>query len=302
MIAWWLRSCLVAGIAATVAIAMLLSAVAGLRPAAAAALSLVAVLAIAVGSIAVKYAISRVDAYVPPRSLAVPLWRAIAAALGEALAFCFVFGIVQPFVSWWMGSDAVGRLPPGRTVVLLVHGYVCNRGLWWWMRRRLRAHDLAVATIELEPPLGGIDGFADALDARIGALIAETGAERIAVVGHSMGGLVARACLRRHGSGRIAKLVTLATPHHGTRIALLGPGQNSREMEPDSAWLRALAAQEQRDVPVLSIWSARDELVVPQDSAHLDGGREVVLPALGHVSMVLSPAVAELIVKEVAEH
>jgi triacylglycerol lipase len=263
-------------------------------------LALIIVLALATGSIAVKYAISRLHAYVAPQALAVPLWRVVAAALGEALAFCFIFGIVQPFPGWWMGSDALGRIAPGRTVVLLIHGYVCNRGLWWWMRRRLRAHGLAVATIDLEPPLGGIDGFADALHARMTALVEETGAEQVVLVGHSMGGLVARACLRRHGPARIAKLITLATPHRGTRFASLAPGRNAREMEPDNAWLRALAAGEQLHASVLSIWSARDELVVPQDSGHLEGAREAVLPAIGHVSMVLSPTVAELIVKEVA--
>jgi pimeloyl-ACP methyl ester carboxylesterase len=78
-------------------------------------------------------------------------------------------------------------------------------------------------------------------------------------------------------------------------------------MEPDSAWLRALASGEQLAVPTLSIWSARDELVVPQDSARLAGAREAVMPALGHLSMVVSPAVfaviaAELSGSSVAEH
>ena len=307
MIARWLRFCLAVEIAAAILVGALMAGAAGLRLAVAAALALAGVIGLNLVTVAVKYAISRVRAYRAPKELAVSLPRIIAAALGEACAFFFVFAVIQPFARCWMGSDAVGRLAPGRTVVLLVHGYVCNRGLWWLMRRRLRARGIAGATIDLEPPFGGIDGFAKQLHARVEALVSETGADRIVLVGHSMGGLVARAYLRRHGPARVARLITLATPHHGTQLAYLGAGRNSREMEPDSAWLRALASGEQLAVPTLSIWSARDELVVPQDSARLAGAREAVMPALGHLSMVVSPAAfaviaAELSGSSVAEH
>src|SRR5438105_4264230 len=115
MIAWWLRFCLMAGAAAAVLVGMVLSDAAGMRPIAAAMLAVIIVVALATGSIAVKYAISRLHAYVPPQALAVPLWRVVAAAVSEALAFCFIFGIVQPFPGWWMGSEALGRIAPGRT-------------------------------------------------------------------------------------------------------------------------------------------------------------------------------------------
>lgn len=61
------------------------------------------------------------------------------------------------------------------------------------------------------------------------------------LVGHSMGGLVARAYLRRYGELRVARLITLGTPHRGSLLAHLGIGRNARQMEPGSVWLRELA-------------------------------------------------------------
>ncbi|MGD0642194.1 MAG: alpha/beta fold hydrolase, partial [Roseiarcus sp.] len=148
-------------------------------------------------------------------------WRC---ALGEMLALFAIFVVIQPFERWWMGAEAVGPLAPGRVPVLLVHGYLCNRGLWWWLRRRLRARRFAVATVDLEPPLAGLDRLAARLGERIDALLAETGAEKVVLVTHSMGGLASRAYLRQRGAARVAGLVTLAAPHYGTEIARLGLG------------------------------------------------------------------------------
>ena len=92
-----------------------------------------------------------------------------------------------------MAPDALRRQASRRTPVLLIHGYLCNRGLWWWLRRGLEAHGVTTATVNLEPPLGGIEDLADSLHARIQALRSETGGDRIVLIGHSMGGLVARA-------------------------------------------------------------------------------------------------------------
>jgi len=224
----------------------------------------------------------------------------VAAVIGEWAAFVVAFAVVMPFPGLFMGSDAVGRLPAGRRPVLLVHGYMCNRGFWWWMRRALRARGHAVATVTLETPFSDIETLADGLDRRIDALLAETGADRVALVTHSMGGLVARALMRRRGTDRIARFVTLGGPHHGTVIARLGHGRNGRQMEPGNPWLADLNRTETTEVPTLTIWSCGDEIVAPQATSRLAGAREAVLPALGHVAMVLSPRVRDLLLADLA--
>jgi triacylglycerol lipase len=208
----------------------------------------------------------------------------------ETLALFAAFTVIQPFERWWMGAEAVGPLVPGRFPILLVHGYLCNRGLWWWLRRRLRARQHLVATINLEPPLAGIERLGAQLGERIETLLAETGAERVVLVTHSMGALASRAYLRRHGAARVAGLVTLAAPHHGTRIARLGLGRNAREMEPNSEWLQSLNA-EPPPIPIANLWSVDDEIIDPPDASRLGDAREIALKRLGHMAMVFSPTV-----------
>jgi len=206
----------------------------------------------------------------------------------ELWYFVLLFTLVQPFDRFFLKADP----PPtaGRPCVLLIHGYQCNRGFWWWLAPRLVARGCNVATLSLEPIHTSIDAYVAAVAARIEAFCRDAGAERIVLVGHSMGGLVARAYLRRCGAGRIARLVTLGTPHQGSVLAHLGLGENARQMQPGSEWLSALA-QTPLSVPAVAVYSPHDNYVMPQDSAKLAGAQWVPLPGLGHLAMAGSPAV-----------
>lgn len=219
---------------------------------------------------------------------------------GEWLAFVAAFVMFLPFSRWWMRSDAVGRLDKGRTPILLVHGYMCNRGFWWWFRKKLRARGHAVATITLETPFSSIDRLAIELDRRIEALVAETGAAKVDIVSHSMGGLVTRAYLRRKGAARIRRFVALAAPHHGTVLARLGLGANARQMETGSAWLAELNQEPRLPIPVVAIWSTGDEVVAPQDSSRLAGAKEIVVAGMGHVAFAFSGVIVDLVDAELA--
>jgi triacylglycerol lipase len=172
-------------------------------PAAAAGVALAGVLALRATLSAVTYAWAW--AYHSPAPPLSP-GQAVRMVLGEYASCVLSFVLIFPFERWWMAPDrlsggaeqAAGR-PGARPPVLLVHGYSCSRAAWWWLRRRLEAAGWRVATISLEPIYGSIDDFVEPLARRIAAVLAETGAERLLLVGHSMGGLVARAYLQRHG-------------------------------------------------------------------------------------------------------
>ena len=218
----------------------------------------------------------------------------------EWLATLLLFVFIQPFERWWMGTDTIRR-GSGRTTVVLVHGYCCNQGFWWWLGSRLRAHGLEIATLNLEPPFGSLDDLTESLRARLNALSAEAASEEVVLVGHSMGGLVASAHMRRYGPGPVTKLITLGTPHHGSRLARLGPGRNAREMEPGSDWLHQWDEAAPLPVPTVSIRSTGDNYVIPQDSSIVIGARNVVLPAVGHLAMAFSSDVLRLLLREITE-
>jgi triacylglycerol esterase/lipase EstA (alpha/beta hydrolase family) len=180
-----------------------------------------------------------------------------------------------------------------RVPVLLLHGYGCNSGYWAHLEPLLDRDGISHASIDLEPVAGSIDDYAPLIEARVRELCAATGAARIAIVAHSMGGLAARAWMRAYGSARVARLITLGTPHHGTALARFGPGANAAQMRRDSAWLRALAAAETQDVRarIVSIYTHHDNIVAPQDSSVLPGARNIAFGGVGHVALGSNPSV-----------
>ena len=223
-----------------------------------------AVLVVRAGIIAVTWAYAR--AY-PSPARKLSTGERLRMIVGEYLAFLLAFVVIQPFERLWMGRD---RLPRCRRPLILVHGYGCSRGVWWFLRRQLEAAGHVVATVSLTPPYTSIGKLVPQLDQRIEEVCAATGAEQVVLVAHSMGGLVCRSYLARHGSSRVERLVTIASPHSGSELARIGIGQNAREMEPGSRWLKDLASS---DIPVraISIRTPHDNYVMPQDNQRLPG-------------------------------
>ncbi|CAG0957935.1 Triacylglycerol lipase [Rhodocyclaceae bacterium] len=220
----------------------------------------------------------------------------------EYLSFVLLFTIVQPFERLFATPDRLAPPAGGGLPVLLVHGYQCNRGFWFWQRHALLRAGRTVATVNLEPVFASIDHYGEQLHRRIEEICAATGAEQVILVGHSMGGLAARAYLRAHGNGRVAKLVTLASPHFGTRLAMLGLGTEAGQMVPGNDWLTTLNDQEDEALPAATVaaWSPYDNFVMPQDNALLPIRDTRNLGPIGHLAMAFSPAVTQLLLKETA--
>lgn len=219
-----------------------------------------------------------------------PFWRVLWMLLGEYLAFLALFLLIQPFERQWMGNDRLRRAG-ARPPLLLIHGYACSRGAWWCLRRRLEAAGWQVATLNLEPPLAGIDDYAATIARRIDAVLAATGAARVILIGHSMGGLAARAYLRQFGGMRVQRLLTLGTPHAGSELARFGAGRNARQMIPGSDWLRALALNGIA-VETVSLYSRHDNYVMPQAHMALPAASRLTVDGVGHLAMLFSPRVA----------
>jgi triacylglycerol esterase/lipase EstA (alpha/beta hydrolase family) len=190
---------------------------------------------------------------------------------------------------------------PVQSPVLLVHGVLCNAGVWVRLARYLRRNGIdGVYSLSYGPPLASIERFADQLAGKIDAIVAETGAKRVIVVAHSMGGLVTRAYLRRHGTARIARVVTLGSPHHGSMMAWFFPGVSLAQMRPGNAWLAALnATRLDPSLRLVSLWSWHDSMVAPQTSSELPGAVDVAIVGVGHNALLADPGVLAFVQAEI---
>lgn len=194
--------------------------------------------------------------------------------------------------------------PSARVPVILVHGYLSNRGTLCVLARALDGAGIGPVFVPSLPAvLAPIETFAAHLERVVREVTEKTGRPRAILVCHSMGGLAARAYLKAHGPARVAGLMTLGTSHHGTVLAALGPGRNGRQMRIGSEFLRDLARGEGAKGPgceALSIYTVHDNLVAPQDSSRLDWARNVAIHGVGHLAMILDARVHRAVLEELA--
>jgi triacylglycerol lipase len=204
----------------------------------------------------------------------------------EALAAPVVFGWRQPFRSRAV-PDHLPADARGRRGVLLVHGFVCNRGLWNPWLTRLRAQGTPFIAVNLEPVFGSIDDYIPLLDAAVARLHAATGLPPVAVA-HSMGGLALRAWWAADGRDeRLHHAITLGSPHHGTWLARFAMTRNARQMQQLSRWLQTLAPRETpaRRARFTCFYSHCDNIVFPPATATLPGADNRHVAGHAHVHL-----------------
>ena len=118
----------------------------------------------------------------------------------------------------------LSTLPAGRgdaaPAIVLLHGYLCLMPRAYWlglgpMRRALAARGIPVV-VARAPRTGGVAVRANVVARQLVGLRQR----RLVLVGHSMGGLEARYLASRlDRERRIARVITLGTPHGGTVAA-----------------------------------------------------------------------------------
>ncbi len=178
------------------------------------------------------------------------------------------------------------------TPILLLHGMADNRSVFTLLRLGLRRRGFGqVTTLNYSILTGDIRVAAAQLAEEVEALVAETGYERVHVVGHSMGGLIARYYVTRLGGDeRVHTLVTLGSPHHGTYTAYVWPSRIMQQLRPGSPLMQEL------EQPIASCrtrflcyWSDLDQLMFPQRTAALDhpdlNVTNVEMHGVGHMSL-----------------
>lgn len=220
----------------------------------------------------------------------------------ECLAYLVVFCLLLPFARRLVARRTGYVSMGGQLPLLLIHGYAANAGIWAPMINYLWRRGLTnVYTMNLEPTFGNIDSYAQQVAARVNRICNTTRAEKVILVGHSMGGLVARAYVERgDGAARVAKIISIAAPHHGTVLARLAMGRNAVQMRVGSQWLRDLNRDENvpGDIQHVSIYSTHDNITFPQSTAELGKAKNIRVVGKGHFALILSRETGRLVYRE----
>ncbi len=184
------------------------------------------------------------------------------------------------------------------TPIVLVHGIVDNRSVFTLLRRGLSRRGFGrVSTLNYSILTGDVRVAAARLAQEVEAICAETGYERLHVVGHSMGGLIARYYVTRlGGDARVHTLVTLGSPHAGTWTAYGWPSSLTRQLRPGSPLMRELAGPAPGcRTRFLCYWSDLDQVMFPQHTAALEHPdldvTNIRLHGVGHTSIPIMDGV-----------
>lgn len=197
--------------------------------------------------------------------------------------------------------DGAAQLPTGtKPPVVLLHGFIDNRSVFVLLRRSLAQHGRQrVESLNYSPLTCDIRTAAELLGRHIEEICERTGSRQVDIVGHSLGGLIARYYVQRLGGDlRVRTLVTLGTPHSGTRVAPLANAHPIvRQMRPGSELLEELT----RPAPgcrtrFVSFWSDLDHLMDPLETACIEHpdlmAQNVRVSGIGHLALPVHPAVA----------
>jgi pimeloyl-ACP methyl ester carboxylesterase len=185
------------------------------------------------------------------------------------------------------------------TPVAMVHGYFHNRSGFDYLSRELRHRGFRWIHGMNYNPLGhSVPDLAERFGRYVEDLRRISGRNRVHLIGHSLGGIVARWYVEELGGYKyVDTCVTIGTPHHGTLAAYLGPGQAARDLRPGSGVMQRLEQGLRRSrVKYVNLYSDLDFLILPPSSALLPERRNVhnhLIEDLGHTSLLLSEELVE---------
>ena len=201
-------------------------------------------------------------------------------------------GLLYPFGYLRSGHRPLRRRDL-RTLVFL-HGLGANRAIFYPMQAYLRllGHDR-----QFSYNLGHADSVEQHALRLKRELDSNVKGGRIDLIAHSLGGLIARYyVLLLGGARRVDRLITLASPHHGTYSSAYYPTPLVRQLMPGSPLLRQL---EELPLPaglsVTTLAAAQDLIILPPGSALLEGATARMLEDLGHYSILFHPKVFQAV-------
>ncbi|MDR2503941.1 MAG: alpha/beta hydrolase [Deltaproteobacteria bacterium] len=191
-------------------------------------------------------------------------------------------------------------LPP----LILIHGLYNNASVWLLLGRRLRRAGFPLSTCSYRSFFTSPQRIALLIEAHVRVVEAAFPGQKPIFVCHSLGGMLVRHwLLAPENPPRVKSVLTLGTPHQGSKIAALGPGVLAKNLLPDAPFIREL-----QQAPALAglfctaLVSPTDEAVLPASNLLPPHGWKMRLTRrVGHFNMLLCPDTAALVLQELRD-
>ncbi|HEX7262418.1 MAG TPA: alpha/beta fold hydrolase, partial [Luteolibacter sp.] len=177
-----------------------------------------------------------------------------------------------------------------------VHGFMETGSTFKTLQQRLekRGFECYAPRLLHTDGRGGLENLAAHLKQDIEAKFGQQ--QPISIVAFSMGGLVSRHYLQNlGGAARCKNLITVSSPHNGTKAAWIYPSQGAKEMRPGSSFLTKLHGTQDRleKVQVASYRTPLDLVILPPTSSVWDRTENREYPVLLHPMMLTSRRVLD---------
>jgi hypothetical protein len=120
----------------------------------------------------------------------------------------------------------------------------------------------------------------------------------VVIVAHSKGGLVGKHLLAIDDTEqRIDRMVAVATPFSGSRLATIAPNPALRAFRPRNPLIRSLGEERAVNARITSVYPVIDPHI--PEGSRLDGARNVMVRVGGHFAPISHPRGVEAVVAEV---
>ena len=189
--------------------------------------------------------------------------------------------------------------PKPRETVALVHGYLANTFMLALLGSRLRASGFRTSAWGYWNIRCSLLVHADRFSRRLRALDADPSIDRLHLVTHSMGGIVARAALARYRPAKLGRFVMLAPPNRGSFVATAAEGTFGRVLRP-VAELSTAAGSLVNSLPApdgveIGVIAARWDALVSEESTHPDVPHAHVTVPTFHTGLLFRRDAADLV-------
>ena len=175
--------------------------------------------------------------------------------------------------------------------ILFVHGWNSSGSVWNTMISRFQADGWTAGQLFnwSYNTSQSNEITAEQILAKVNDIKAQTGASKVDIITHSMGGLSSRWCVKFDGcDGSVDAWVSLGGPNHGTDTAYFCTQTSCREMRPGSTFLNTLNSGDETPGSATrwrTWWSPCDSVINPDSSVSLSGATNTQTACLSHSAL-----------------